>query len=201
MPRRAAAGRRLAAYLAVSALLHLVAAYLYRPGPMQDRVPAPPMQWVELARPPASPPARQPERPAIPALMPVPLPIPPARIEPPVPAALAPPSAATPFLAVPVPAAVLNHDDLLDQAGRIAREPTPAPAAYSARQQAPAGTDRPILPALDQALAKPTPGTRRYANGLTRVVTESGRVYCLQELPEYTRGGPAELPAVATNCP
>lgn len=201
MARREPVRWRLAAFMVVSALLHLVAAGLYRPGPMPEAVPAPLLQWVELARQPAPPATQQPKRPTVPTPVPAPSLKPAARIEPPASAAPAPvlSDAETPFVAPPAPPAPLHHGDLLDQARRIARES--AQAVYPAWRQAPAEADRPILPVLDRALAKPTPGTRRYANSLVRVVTASGHVYCLQEAPEFARGGPAELPAVATNCP
>ncbi|MFA6445527.1 MAG: hypothetical protein WCV99_24595 [Sterolibacterium sp.] len=61
--------------------------------------------------------------------------------------------------------------------------------------------DRPFLAALDRALRKPSPGEKRYADGLIRVTTESGKDYCLKPPPDFARGGPVELLAVPTNCP
>ena len=58
-----------------------------------------------------------------------------------------------------------------------------------------------ILPQLDQALGKPRPGVQRYESGLIKIVTAGGRVYCIQEQPNFARGGPVEPLSVPTTCP
>ena len=61
--------------------------------------------------------------------------------------------------------------------------------------------DRPILPQIDRALRHETPGERRLTNGLIRIVSTDGRVYCLQPIPDFARGGPVEMLSPPTNCP
>ena len=63
------------------------------------------------------------------------------------------------------------------------------------------GEDDAILPRLDRALRREAPGERHYVDGLIKMVTPSGRVYCLKPPPEFARGGPTEALAVPTNCP
>jgi hypothetical protein len=62
-------------------------------------------------------------------------------------------------------------------------------------------TDRPILPLLDQALRKQRPGVQRFEGGLIQIISASGRVYCVQEQPNFARGGPVDPLSVPTNCP
>lgn len=111
-----------------------------------------------------------------------------------------PPVAAVPIQVItPVSRPRLDLDRLTGSAREVVREEAlrgEVPAAGEAHS-----ADRPILPALDRALRRESPGVRRLAGGLIRVVSESGTVYCLQEPPSYARGGPAELPAVPTTCP
>ena len=61
--------------------------------------------------------------------------------------------------------------------------------------------DRPILPLLDQALGKQRPGVQHYEGGLIKIISASGRVYCLQEQPNFARGGPVDPLSGPTNCP
>lgn len=60
---------------------------------------------------------------------------------------------------------------------------------------------RPILLAIDAALGRPVPGEQRLANGLLKVVSASGRVYCLQEPSPSMGGGLVPILSVPTNCP
>ncbi len=99
----------------------------------------------------------------------------------------------------PSPQPRLDIAALLLSARAIARE-------EQARESPPFGgiarpQDRPVLPALDRALKREPPGEHYLGGGLTRVVTTSGRVYCLQAPPDFARGGPVEALAVPTNCP
>lgn len=206
--------RRLAACLALSALLHGMMAGLYRPAPWPaaEMATPPPLQWVEWVPRPVPSQDTGPGRPAVHVPVPVTLPKPQAAMElrasaPPVLADTAPkPADAMAHVVVhaqaePSKPSPLHLEDLLEQARRIGQESAPAAALPSAWPPGPAEADRPVLPALDRALAKPVPGIRRYAHGLFKVVTESGRVYCMQEPPAYAGGGPVEPLAVASNCP
>ncbi len=62
--------------------------------------------------------------------------------------------------------------------------------------------DRPVLPALAKALKKPKAGETRFADGVIKIVTPSGKAFCYMPLPDIVaRGGPIEPTIVATNCP
>lgn len=94
----------------------------------------------------------------------------------------------------------LNPLDLSATARSLARE--------MAREEGPVApaqpdnpTDRPILPLLDQALRKQRPGVQRFEGGLIKIISASGRVYCVQEQPNFARGGPVDPLSVPTNCP
>jgi len=94
----------------------------------------------------------------------------------------------------------LNPLDLSATARSLARE--------MAREEGPVApaqpdnpSDRPILPLLDQALGKQRPGVQRYEGGLIKIISASGRVYCMQEQPNFSRGGPVDPLSVPTNCP
>lgn len=92
--------------------------------------------------------------------------------------------------------------DLVESSRRLARSlareqqrSTPADDTLPLRE-------RPVLPALERALAKRPTGETHLANGLIKVTTASGTTYCLQQPPpELARGGPAEALAVPTTCP
>ena len=63
--------------------------------------------------------------------------------------------------------------------------------------------DRPALPELARALArgKLPAGVTQFADGLLRVVTPSGSVYCLRPPPIFAQGGPVEPLSIPTTCP
>lgn len=90
---------------------------------------------------------------------------------------------------------------LLDSARRVARD--------EGRHLSPPKTDpgkfddRPALPELARALArgKLPPGVTQFADGLLKVVTLSGAVYCLRPLPVLVRGGPVEPSVMPMTCP
>lgn len=89
--------------------------------------------------------------------------------------------------------------DLIESAGKIARNVARAPEE---RQQGNGALhERPFLPKLDRALRKGNAGEMRFTNGLIKITTESGRVYCLQSPPDFARGGPVDMLSVPTNCP
>lgn len=61
--------------------------------------------------------------------------------------------------------------------------------------------DRPVLAGLDRVLRKAKAGEERLADGLIRITTESGRVYCLKPPPDFARDGPVAMLSAPTNCP
>ncbi len=61
--------------------------------------------------------------------------------------------------------------------------------------------DRPFLPKLARALDKPRSSVQRYEGGLIKIITTGGRIYCVQEPPDFARGGPLDPLSVPTNCP
>ena len=62
--------------------------------------------------------------------------------------------------------------------------------------------DRPVLPQLAKALKKQKAGETRFADGLIKIVTLSGKALCYTPLPDIVaRGGPIEPTIVPTNCP
>lgn len=62
--------------------------------------------------------------------------------------------------------------------------------------------DRPILPVLAKALKMLKLGETRFSDGLIKIVTSSGSVYCMKPLPDIVaHGGPVEPTLVPTNCP
>lgn len=90
---------------------------------------------------------------------------------------------------------------LLDSARRVARDEgrhLPPPKIDPGKFD-----DRPALPELARALArgKLAPGVTQFADGLLKVVTLSGSVYCLRPLPSLVRGGPVEPTIVPSTCP
>lgn len=89
--------------------------------------------------------------------------------------------------------------ELIENARTLAR--SMAREQEKSRQPGDALRERPFLPELDRALAKHSAGETRLANGLIRVTTASGTTYCLQPLPDFSRGGPADMLSVPTTCP
>lgn len=99
----------------------------------------------------------------------------------------------------PNTSATLSIDALLASARRIAREETlkhPRPIGDKTN-----AVERPILPQLAKALRRDAPGETRLANGMIKVVTTTGAVYCLKPLPKFALGGPVEPMIIPTNCP
>lgn len=88
---------------------------------------------------------------------------------------------------------------LMESARKIARE---TGSVQSSQAQAIANVfERPILPQLARALRREPPGETRLANGMIKVVTTTGAIYCLQALPKFAQGGPVEPMIIPTNCP
>lgn len=96
----------------------------------------------------------------------------------------------------------LSIQSMLDAASRISKEDSqyqPQPKSDS-----PALADRPVLPKLAAVLAdkgKPTPGTTQYADGMVKVVTAYGTVYCTQATPNLAKTGPLDPENIPMTCP
>jgi hypothetical protein len=97
----------------------------------------------------------------------------------------------------PVPAVSL--DALLDSARAIARDD--ARRHRMPRPEDSDDNDRPLLPQLARALRREPPGETRFSDGMIKVVTASGSIYCLRPKPEFARGGPVDALSIPTNCP
>lgn len=95
-----------------------------------------------------------------------------------------------------------NIETLLNSARQIAREAAkeiPLP-----KDNLPPLRDRPILPKLAQLLAqknKPPAGVTEYADGMIKIVTESGNVYCMQPKSHLPQNGPIESESIPMTCP
>lgn len=61
--------------------------------------------------------------------------------------------------------------------------------------------NRPILPELARALARKEASVMQFADGLIKVVTPSGSVFCMRPTPTFAKGGPVEPTSIPTNCP
>lgn len=103
----------------------------------------------------------------------------------------------------PAPSSVppqISVETLLGSARDIARD--------EARRTAPANTrragdeDSPVLPGLAKALKREAAGERKFSDGLFKVVTPSGTVYCMKPLPDtLANSGPVKPTIVPTTCP
>jgi hypothetical protein len=199
----AGSGKRIALWTAVSLLMHvlLIGAFLSTSRPLRIATPSTALKWVELAHTPAV---------AAPSLR-ADLPHRSLRSSGVLSAPLFEPAAhSTIKLGSPAVSSMANVPeqpsppgvsiaDALVSARAIARETT-GPAKPTAND-ADALLDRPFLPQLDHALRREAPSERHLANGLIRIVSADGRIYCLQTPPEFARGGPVEMLMVPTNCP
>lgn len=97
----------------------------------------------------------------------------------------------------------LSMESLRDLARSTAREV--ARDIPSLKEDGARIEDRPMLPELARALARKQGGkTVRmevFTDGLMKIVTPSGSVYCLRPPPVNATGGPVEPLSVPTNCP
>lgn len=92
--------------------------------------------------------------------------------------------------------------ELIESSRGLARSAAREQQTYTPADDTRPLLDRPVLPALERALAKRPVGEIHLANGLIKVTTASGTTYCLQQPPpELARSGPAEALAVPTTCP
>ncbi len=90
-------------------------------------------------------------------------------------------------------------ESLRDSVRRIARdEARHLPPSKGAEGQF---VDRPVLPELAHALARKEASVTQLADGIVKVVTSSGSVYCLQPPPVFAQGGPAQSLGTVSTCP
>ena len=101
---------------------------------------------------------------------------------------------------IPPSPSPLSIESVFDSAKSIARD--------EARRMAPSKAEeadvpnRPVLPELAKALKQQKAGETRFADGLIKIVTPSGKALCYTPLPDIVaRGGPIEPTIVPTNCP
>ena len=93
-----------------------------------------------------------------------------------------------------------SFESVFDSAKGIARDEAKRMAPLKAEETD--VPDRPVLPALAKALKKQKAGETRFADGLIKIVTPSGKAFCYMPLPDIVaRGGPIEPTIVPTNCP
>lgn len=200
---------RLAAFLLASLVFHVTVLILARPISrtiLPERANMP-LEVVSLGPPRADPPPPAPvpfaAREVRPSLATSGQSAIPTEVEEQAPSQSAQKDATPPPASVPVPAhrqsARLDTATLLTNAHAMARERLARDLRLPSDNPMP--EERPFLPGLDRALKREPPGERYLGNGLTRVVTPSGRDYCLQAPPDFARGGPAVLLSVPTNCP
>lgn len=94
---------------------------------------------------------------------------------------------------------LFSLESLRDSVRRIVREEArhlpPATPDYGLAD------DRPILPELARALAPKEASVMQFADGLIKVVTPSGSVFCMRPTPTFAKGGPVEPTSIPTNCP
>lgn len=197
------ASRRWTACLATSLGLHLLAMNALAPSIRTASVewPNAPLQWVDWTPPRALPEsfATAPDRPRPSHTLRGRSFVPPDPVEQ-TPSEVASPAAMTVVPATePSAPPQLPIADLLasaralahEMAGREARPPDDGVSL----------ADRPILPQLDRALRREPAGERRLGHGLVRIISASGRRYCLQAPPDFAAGGPVPMLSVPTTCP
>lgn len=95
---------------------------------------------------------------------------------------------------------LISVESLIDSAKNIVRDETRRKPP--SKEEAINIEDRPFLPVLAKALKKLKPDETRFADGLIKIVTSSGSVYCVKPLPDIVaHGGSVEPTIVPTNCP
>lgn|GEM_PF-5663637 len=149
-------------------------------------------------------------------------------LTPAVPAALSEIAAAAPRRSTPIlaGAAVVAREPALPQ--NVGGQPAELPPAESARETPPTianpawrETARAVIreeahrlpdgaaPAppetlearFARALRKTPPGEKRLADGIIKITSPSGAIYCIQSQPDATRDGPGERYAITVTCP
>lgn len=88
----------------------------------------------------------------------------------------------------------------MSSARRVARDE--ARHTPPSKKETPGIEDRPVLPALAKALTRAPASETQFANGIYKVVTKSGTVYCYIPLPDIaTSGTPVKPTIVPSTCP
>ena len=182
---------RLFPALALSLLLHLVAAIGFRPSSALRAAPA----VVFAAR----------LLPVVPVVRvaPPPTPVEPKRAgrQPAVGRAPSEPLAEPVNRVVVTPSRTVSRDAILAAAREIARSEAQLDGHGASRQAAPIA-DRALLPGLAKALENKGAGTRvsQYSNGMVKVESADGSTYCLQPPPAIQQLGVPQV-SVAVTCP
>lgn len=95
---------------------------------------------------------------------------------------------------------LISVESLIDSAKNIVRDETRRKPP--SKEEAINIEDRPVLPVLAKALKKFKPGETRFADGLIKIVTSAGSVYCVKPLPDIVAHGDSVEPTIVhTNCP
>lgn len=95
---------------------------------------------------------------------------------------------------------LISTRSFLDSVKNIVRDE--ARRIPPSKEEEPSIGDRPVLPELAKALKKQKVGETRFADGLIKIVTPSGRALCWRPLPEIVaHDGPVKPTIVPTNCP
>lgn len=99
------------------------------------------------------------------------------------------------------PARMNDTQALLNSAYQIAREA--GRSHQEAKERSPALSDRPALPELARLLAVNSviPGVTEYADGVIKVVTESGNSYCMQTRSNLPEDGLVKPESIPMTCP
>ncbi|MDR3392542.1 MAG: hypothetical protein P4L77_12495 [Sulfuriferula sp.] len=98
------------------------------------------------------------------------------------------------------PSSSVTVDGLLDSAKHIVRDE--AHRMHTGKDEVIDFETRSMLPALAQAMQNKTAGETRFVDGLIKVVTPMGTVYCLKVPSDVTgQSGLVEPVAVPTTCP
>lgn len=94
-----------------------------------------------------------------------------------------------------------NIQTLLNSAHQMAREA--GKGFQESKEHLPLLSDRPVLPELAKMLAKNNlvAGVTEYADGVIKVVTPSGNVYCMQPKSNLPQDGPVQAESIPMTCP
>jgi hypothetical protein len=87
---------------------------------------------------------------------------------------------------------------LLGMARKFAREPGPRQETEPGGRY---GTGLSVSERFARILKRPEAGERRLENGMIKITTPGGTVYCITEPPQFMRSGVVPPMAVPTTCP
>lgn len=106
---------------------------------------------------------------------------------------------------IPIPGKPIDIQSILNSAHRIAEDM--GQSYPDAKEALPTLMDRPVLPKLAMILEtkKTVAGAMEYADGMIKVVTESGSTYCMQSkispLTNVPQDGPVKAEGITMTCP